>query len=258
VTTPTDLWGPFALRVRCGPLELRVITDDDIPAIVDLVLAGVHDPVHMPFARPWTDAPSDRLPANTAAYYWSTRASFSPSAWTLDLAVRVDGELVGVQGFSATDYLVARTGETGSWLGSKFQGNGIGTAMRQAMCALLFDHLEAEEITSAAFTDNPASLAVSRKVGYTDNGTVRVPGGRGGPHSRWVEPPRRSRSACRRGDGPRNWVARTAACVRLSSPSLASRGLTRFFTVFGAKRIRSAISRLLSPSPSNPSTARSR
>lgn len=46
--------------------------------------------------------------------------------------------------------------------------------MRQAMCALLFDHLEAEEITSAAFTDNPASLAVSRKVAYTDNGTARV------------------------------------------------------------------------------------
>jgi len=147
---------------------------DDIPAIVDLILAGVHDPARMPFARPWTDAPADRLPANTAAYYWSTRASFSPSAWTLDLTVRVDGELVGVQGFSATDYLVVRAGETGSWLGSRFQGKGIGTAMRQAMCALLFDHLEAEEITSAAFTDNPASLAVSRKVGYTDNGTVRV------------------------------------------------------------------------------------
>jgi hypothetical protein len=67
VTTPTDLWGPFALRVRCGPLELRAIVDDDIPAIVELVLAGVHDPVRMPFARPWTDAPADRLPANTAA-----------------------------------------------------------------------------------------------------------------------------------------------------------------------------------------------
>jgi RimJ/RimL family protein N-acetyltransferase len=46
--------------------------------------------------------------------------------------------------------------------------------MRQAMCALLFDYLDAEEITSAAFTDNPASLAVSRKVGYTDNGIYRV------------------------------------------------------------------------------------
>lgn len=41
------------------------------------------------------------------------------------------------------------------------------------MCALLFDYLDAEEITSAAFTDNPASLAVSRKVGYVDNGTSR-------------------------------------------------------------------------------------
>ena len=174
VTTPTDLWGPFALRVRCGPLDLRAITDDDLPTIVDLILAGVHEPTRMPFAQPWTDAPPELLPANTAAYYWATRASFSPSAWTLDLAVRVDGQLVGVQGFSARDYLVVRTGETGSWLGGEFQGRGIGTAMRQTMCALLFDHLQAEEITSAAFTDNPASLAVSRKVGYTDNGTSRV------------------------------------------------------------------------------------
>jgi RimJ/RimL family protein N-acetyltransferase len=174
VTTPTDLWGPSALRVRCGALELRGITDDDIPAIVDLILAGVHEPSRMPFAQPWTDVPRDELPRNTAAYYWSTRASFSPGAWTLDLVVRVDGELVGVQGFSTRDYLVVRTGETGSWLGQRFQGQGIGTAMRQVICALLFDHLEAEEITSAAFTDNPASLAVSRKVGYTDNGTMRV------------------------------------------------------------------------------------
>jgi RimJ/RimL family protein N-acetyltransferase len=174
VTTPTDLWAPFALRVQCGPLELRAITDDDMPGLVDLVLAGLHDPAQMPFSHPWTDAPSDQLPANVAAHYWSTRSSFSPSGWTLDLAVRVDGQLAGVQGFSTRDYLVVRTGETGSWLGAKFQGRGIGTAMRQAMCALLFDYLDAEEITSAAFTDNPASLAVSRKVGYTDNGTYRV------------------------------------------------------------------------------------
>lgn len=39
------------------------------------------------------------------------------------------------------------------------------------MCALLFDHLDFEFITSAAFTDNPASLRVSEKLGYKDNGT---------------------------------------------------------------------------------------
>jgi len=65
---------------------------------------------------------------------------------------------------------VLRGGETGSWLGRRFQGRGIGTAMRQVICAFLIDHLDAEYITSCAFTDNPASLAVSRKAGYTDNG----------------------------------------------------------------------------------------
>ncbi|GAA0906248.1 hypothetical protein Vau01_113580 [Virgisporangium aurantiacum] len=135
---------------------------------------------------PWTDAPAEQLPGNTAAYYWRTRASFSPADWILDLIVRLDGQVVGVQGIHVADYLVVRTGETGSWLGRRFQGRGIGTAMRQVMCALLFDHLDAEEITSAAFTDNPASLAVSRKVGYVDNGTVRVQ--RRPPEARPVRP----------------------------------------------------------------------
>jgi hypothetical protein len=54
------------------------------------------------------------------------------------------------------------------------QGRGIGTAMRRAICALAFDHLDAEEVTSGAFTDNPASLAVSRKVGYRLGGQTRL------------------------------------------------------------------------------------
>ena len=39
---------------------------------------------------------------------------------------------------------------------------------------LCLDHLGFEEVTSAAFTDNPASLGVSRKVGYRVDGTQRV------------------------------------------------------------------------------------
>jgi RimJ/RimL family protein N-acetyltransferase len=46
--------------------------------------------------------------------------------------------------------------------------------MRQVMCAFLFDHLDFTEITSGAFSDNPASLTVSAKVGYVANGTVRL------------------------------------------------------------------------------------
>jgi hypothetical protein len=79
MTTREDLWAPFALRVRCGPLELRAITDDDIPLIVDVVRDGVHDPGRMPFKQPWADAPPHELPRATAAYFWASRASFSPS-----------------------------------------------------------------------------------------------------------------------------------------------------------------------------------
>jgi RimJ/RimL family protein N-acetyltransferase len=114
------------------------------------------------------------MPRNVAQYHWGKRASFSPAQWNADFAVFFDGELVGAQGFTTKDYLITRGGETGSWLGRRFQGRGIGTAMRQVICAFLFDHVDAQYITSTAFTDNPASRAVSRKTGYTDNGVDRV------------------------------------------------------------------------------------
>jgi RimJ/RimL family protein N-acetyltransferase len=38
----------------------------------------------------------------------------------------------------------------------------------------MFDHVDAGHITSGAFTDNPASLAVSRKTGYVEHGWRRV------------------------------------------------------------------------------------
>jgi RimJ/RimL family protein N-acetyltransferase len=46
--------------------------------------------------------------------------------------------------------------------------------MRQAICAFAFDHLDAAAVTSGAFLDNPASLAVSRKLGYQPNGVRRL------------------------------------------------------------------------------------
>lgn len=66
-----------------------------------------------------------------------------------------------------------RTVGTGSWLGLRFQGHGVGKAMRQAALAPAFDHLGAEVAESEALLDNPASLAVSRGVGYSENGIGR-------------------------------------------------------------------------------------
>jgi RimJ/RimL family protein N-acetyltransferase len=150
---------------------LRGITDEHLPALCEIAAAGIHPPRQMPFATPWTEAPPHELKNNLAQYQWSVRANFTKTKWELPLGVWHEGELAGVQSLHAKDFPVLRVLSTGSWLGMPFQGKGIGTQMRRAVCAFAFDHLGAAHIISAAYLDNPASLAVSRKVGYQDNGT---------------------------------------------------------------------------------------
>ncbi len=170
----TSVFPPFGLRVETGRLSLRYPTDEDVTELVEVAARGIHDPARMPFYVPWTEATGDTLRTNTAQYFWRKRAEFSPAEWALPLVARYDGVVVGVQAVETKSFLVTRTGETGSWLGMEFQGKGTGTLMRRAICALAFDHLGFAEITSGAFTDNPPSLAVSRNVGYLDNGRMRL------------------------------------------------------------------------------------
>ncbi|MHB8958144.1 MAG: GNAT family N-acetyltransferase [Candidatus Limnocylindrales bacterium] len=169
-----DSFPVLGLRITAGNLVLHGIDDETLAELIELARCGVHPPDRMPFKVPWTDTPPDRFALSFAQYHWGVRTEFSPTRWRFELAVRWHGELVGAQGFATRNYLVTRTGETGSWLGLAHQGRGIGTRMRQAMCAFVFDCLEAQEITSAAFVDNPASHAVSRKVGYRPNGMHRA------------------------------------------------------------------------------------
>ena len=167
------MWPPYALRVTCGPLVMRVLRDTDFPEVLAVAHAGIHDPDRLPFYVPWTEPKGADLERAFMQYHWLNRANLSPDSWSLDLGVWDEGRFVGVQGVSTHDFPVTRTGETGSWLGQEFHGRGLGTLMRQAMCVLCFDHLGFEEVTSAAFSDNLQSLGVSRKVGYRTNGEVR-------------------------------------------------------------------------------------
>jgi RimJ/RimL family protein N-acetyltransferase len=173
MTTAATALPLLGLRIMAGPVELRGITDDLLGPLAELA-TDIHGPDFMPFSYPWSLAAAPDMPRNLAQYHWGKRASFSPAQWSADFAVFYDGALVGCQGFVTKDYLIVRGGETGSWLGRSVQGKGIGTAMRQVICAFIFDHLEARYVTSSAFEDNPASLAVSRKTGYTENGVDYV------------------------------------------------------------------------------------
>ncbi|RSN69181.1 GNAT family N-acetyltransferase [Actinomadura sp. WAC 06369] len=167
-------WPLYGLVLRTPRLELRLPDLRELDSAGDLAAEGVHDPAAMPFATPWTDAPPAERGRAHMQFHWRQLAEWTPENWTLQLAVFLDGRTVGVQSVGARDFAVVREVGTGSWLGRRFQGRGVGTEMRAAVLALAFEGLGAETAVSAAFADNAASVAVSRKLGYEPNGTERV------------------------------------------------------------------------------------
>jgi RimJ/RimL family protein N-acetyltransferase len=90
------------------------------------------------------------------------------------MAVVVDGDIVGVQAMLADQFPTLRTVSTGSWLGRRYQGKGIGTEMRSAMLHLAFAGLGAEHALTRAFIDNGASIGVTRRLGYEEAGRELV------------------------------------------------------------------------------------
>jgi RimJ/RimL family protein N-acetyltransferase len=169
-TTLEGAWPLYALRVRSENLVLRLPAEDEILALLDLAKAGIHPPEEMPFGVAWTALSSPDFERGFVRYHWTTRGTWTPEAWTVDLMVELDGRPIGTQGLHATDFAIHRTVDTGSWLGRAYQGQGFGKEMRSAVLAFAFDGLEAKIAESQAFLDNAASNAVSRGLGYEENG----------------------------------------------------------------------------------------
>jgi len=153
----------YGLRLRTLRLELRLPTEAEIVELYDIAAGGIHPPEEMPFGVAWTD---DLTQESFVAYHRSSRETWTPESWKIDLGTWVDGVLAGVQGISADAYAENRTIATGSWLGSRFQGRGVGTEMRAAVVELAFRELGAAAVTSSAFEANAASRRVSEKLGY--------------------------------------------------------------------------------------------
>jgi RimJ/RimL family protein N-acetyltransferase len=169
-----DPWPLRHLVLRTPRLELRPDDDAGLLELVEEARLGIHPPDEMPFSVEWTDAPPEDLGRNTMQHYWRVRALLSPDRWTVNFLVRMDGRVVGEQSLGADRFAVVREVGTGSWIGQRHQGQGIGTEMRAAVLMFAFDHLGAERARSSAWTHNKASQAVSRKLGYVEDGTARV------------------------------------------------------------------------------------
>jgi RimJ/RimL family protein N-acetyltransferase len=165
-----DAWPLFGLRIRSEHLVLRLPTDEDLLAMLDLAKAGIHPPDEMPFGVAWSVPERPAFEREFLAYHWLSRAEWTVDDWRLNLLVETDGEAIGSQSIMGKAFPIHRTVDTGSWLGRAYQGRGLGKEMRSAVLAFAFEGLGARFADSSAFLDNAASNAVSRGLGYEENG----------------------------------------------------------------------------------------
>jgi RimJ/RimL family protein N-acetyltransferase len=209
-----DMWPLYRLRVRTGDIELRLPDEDDLAALAGLTRDPIHDPGIMPFSYPWSDAPAEARGRATLQWHWRARAEWSPAEWRLELVAVREGQVVGTQGLHGTRFPLTREVDSGSWVGRRFQNQGVGTAMRRAAIGLAFSGLGALTARSGAFADNTASLRISEKLGYVPDGTETY-APRGEPAALIRLLLVREAWEAGRGDGPAVFITDLAPCLDL-------------------------------------------
>jgi RimJ/RimL family protein N-acetyltransferase len=150
---------------------LRGATDELLEELVPIVREGIVREDEMPFDDPISHY--EQSPTREWRWLrgvWTARARVEPAFWRLPLVVEVDGSIAGMQDLIAEDFLTFGAVTTFSWLAPQTRGYGIGREMRAAVLHLAFAGFGAHEATSEAFLDNDASNAISRSLGYEENG----------------------------------------------------------------------------------------
>ena len=161
-------WPMFNLRLKTPQLELRHLTEADLAALADILPDDVEqNPESTTYDG--LDAAKNRG-AVVHQDYWRALGSWRPESWALNFGVFRGGELVGNQGLEGDDFPALRTVDSFSFLTPAARGRGWGKQMRAAVLTLAFGRLDAQFAITSAWTDNHASLAVSRALGYTENG----------------------------------------------------------------------------------------
>ena len=151
---------------------MRGATDADLDVLVSVIPDDLEmDPANERFASLPPEADRRR---QLVMEMWKHRGTWSPDSGCLDLAVEVEGRVVGVQALEGEQFPLLRTVDSFSWLSAGVRGRGLANLMRAGVLALAFEHLGAEVAVSSARTDNAPSLAVSYRMGYVDNGISRT------------------------------------------------------------------------------------
>ncbi|MEX2663205.1 MAG: GNAT family protein [Vicinamibacterales bacterium] len=90
-----------------------------------------------------------------------------------NLAIEVDGAAVGAVGYVPGRDVERFSAEIGYWLGEAFWGRGIATEAVALVTAHAFADMKILRMFALPFADNPASVRVLEKAGYTREGLLR-------------------------------------------------------------------------------------
>jgi 8-oxo-dGTP diphosphatase len=156
-------------------LALRPLAPADAPALHRLIndwevtrtLAAVPFPYPRELADEWIALARDQIAAGTAFH----------------LAVTgTEGEqelLVGGVGLRLTED--RRSGSLGYWVGRRFWGHGVASEAAGRLARWALANLDLDLLTAHVATDNPASVAVLRRIGFRQVGEgVQTFAARGG------------------------------------------------------------------------------
>jgi 8-oxo-dGTP diphosphatase len=152
------------LPITTARLVLRRLVPADAPAVTRLVndysvagnLARVPFPYREELAREWIASAGEQIESGDAYH----------------LAITQAGALVGCIGLTLKRSALP---EIGYWIGRKFWGQGLAREAGEGLLAWAGTHLGITEVEASALTDNLASQAVLRHLGFVEEGTAVQP-----------------------------------------------------------------------------------
>jgi 8-oxo-dGTP diphosphatase len=158
--------GPFA-PLTTERLALRPLRPTDAEALHRLIndweisrtLAEVPFPYSRALAEEWIASTARELDAGTAYHLAVTGHEGDEEIIVGGVGLRVDA--------------TAKSGRLGYWVGRRFWGHGVAGEAAGRLARWALANLDLERLEATVDAQNPASIAVLKRIGFRENGTGR-------------------------------------------------------------------------------------
>jgi ribosomal-protein-alanine N-acetyltransferase len=148
-------------------VTIRLITSDDVPAMVDLLCANRE------FLAPWEPLRTDEF---FTAGYQDTAIANSLEQYKMGTmlphVIVDDGEIVGRITLNNIVRGPLQSAKLGSWVAATANGRGVATAALAAIVPIAFDELNLHRIAAATLLHNVRSQRVLERGGFVRFGVA--------------------------------------------------------------------------------------